>query len=370
MQATVQKPDLLRAIQTAERAVCTKSSLPILSALMLEVSGETLFVKATDLELSIQTSTQVLAGQDGAAAVPGKQFVEFVKAMPGQEVSLSVSDGTMLVRSGKSRYKLQIIGNRDEFPLVPEVKREAGFITTEKALAEVLGRTVIAAADEDTRPLLCSVLWKLKEGAKSLPMVATDTHRLHMAACPIHSASGTMDVLVSARACRELARLLSGDQDCQVTIDGNQIQVITAAGTLVGRRLEGRYPAYEKVVPSYNDHVGLNRDDLTEVLNRIGIVARDASGRAFLEFADGQPLKVTADAGDQGQAEEEVALDGFLNDGQAPKIAANWRFLLQAAQACPEEGLHFYHQAKDRPILLHGGKRDQFFAVVMPMSAA
>lgn len=368
MKASIQKSDLLRAIQTAERAVFTKSSLPILSSLALEVSGETLKVQATDLEISIQSQVEIDSGEDGCAAVPGKQLVDYVKAMPGPVVNLSVDKGTMLVQSGRSRYKLQVVGSREEFPVLPEVKPDMSFVAAEKALAEALGRTVIAASEEDPRPVLCSLLWKLKDGVQTLAIVSTDTHRLHASACPIQSTSGTADVLVPVRACRELVRLLSGEQECRVILDNNQIQVQMESGTLISRRMEGNYPDFAKVVPDYKNHVSVNRDDLAAVLNRIGVVARDASGRVTLEFEDGKPIRITADAGDQGAAEDEVAVEGNLNAEQVRKVAVNWRYLLQAVQACPDECIRFFHESGSRPFLLHGADKNQFSATIMPMS--
>jgi DNA polymerase III subunit beta len=369
LKATIDKSDLLRAVQTAERAVSTKSSLPVLSAMLLEVVNDCLLVKATDLEVSVETHADVdsAKSENGAVAVPAKQFVEYVRAMPGDSVSLTVEDRTMIVKSGRSRIKLQVF-SREEFPALAPVESQVAFTVNEKALAETLGRTVIAASGEDTRPSLCGVLWKLTEGAEDLKMVATDTHRLHIAACPIRDLSGAEDVLVSARTCRELQRLLGANQDCRVIVDKNQVQVITDGGTLVGRRLEGTFPKYERVVPDYTDYLGMNRDDLAEVVKRAGIVGQHASNRILLEFKDAATLEITADAADQGRAEEEIEFSGTLGSGFDTQLAANWRFLLETIQACPDEALRFYHQQALRPILLTGVDPSRFLAVIMPMS--
>jgi DNA polymerase-3 subunit beta len=343
--------------------------LPILSALMLAVEGDTMTVQATDLEISLTTCVGVTDAEAGAVAVPGKQFVDYCKTMPGASLNLTVDAGTMVIKSGRSRYKLQVIGTAEEFPVLPKVAARHSFTAHETVLAEALRRTVIAAATDDTRPILCGVLFRLAEDLDSLVMAATDTHRLHITSCTIHDAVGTGDVLVSSRTCSELVRLLGADRECRVTIDQSQIQVETAAGTITGRRIEGQFPKYEKVVPDYTRHLDLKRDALAEVVKRASVVAADAANRLFLEFADGQPLRVTASAeGGAGEAEEEVEVTGFLGQGQDTRLAANCKFLLEAVQCCPSEELQFLHEGFLRPVLLHGSKRDEFLAVVMPMS--
>ena len=324
-------------------------------------------VQATDLEISLTTSVAVTDGEDGAAAVPGKQFCEYVRAMPGASVSLNLEEGAMFIKSGRSRYKLQFYAAAEEFPVLPTVEPKQRFTIAEQTLAETLRRTLIAAANDDTRPVLCGVLWRREKGTDRLVMVATDTHRLHLASCDIENAEGAGDVILSNRTCGELIRLLSGDQDCTVTIDDNQVHLDTAAGTLTGRLLEGKFPVYDKIIPTYSKHLGMNRDDLAEILKRAAVVASDDSNRLILEFGPDKTNRITARSS-YGEAEEEFMVEGLLQNGQDPKLAANYKLLLEAVQACPDEGVRFLHEGGQRPVLIHGLKRDNFLAVVMPMS--
>jgi DNA polymerase-3 subunit beta len=367
MQATFQKADLLKAIQTAERAVATKSSLPILSALMLQVSGPNLTVQATDLEVGMTTQVPVTAGKDGAAAVPGKQFVDYVRAMPGAEVTLTVADSQMVITSGKSRFKLAVIGSHAEFPVLAHVAEPvAEFQIDEAALRAALERAAIAASTEDTRPILTAVLWRLDAVGGQLTMVATDTHRLHLVRAATDSAAGDVEALVPGRACKELIRLLGADANCSVRVDRNQIEVKTSNARLTSRLIEGQFPKFEKVVPDLSTSIGIDRDDFAEVITRAGLVGKDDSNRVVLSFQDDGSLRVNARGGD-GEAEEEIGTEGVIGD-QAPTIAANCHFLLQAIQACPDDTIRFLHSGDQRPTLLHGDHRDRFLAVVMPMT--
>jgi DNA polymerase-3 subunit beta len=368
VRATVNKVELLKAIQTAERAVNTKSSLPILSALMLTVEGAVLTVRATDLEVGIVATCLTLAREPGAAAVPGKQLVEFVRSLPGHDVTLTLADNKLEVMGGKSKFKLAVIGGQEEFPVLPKVEPTASFCIPESELKADLERVTIAASAEDTRPILQSLLWETDEAGETLTLTATDTHRLHVATTPINSAIGNLKVLVGARACGELIRLLNGADDASVSVDANQIEVKTHAGTLTARLTEGQFPNVAKVIPTYSGGVTLQRDDLAEVINRTGLVAKEACNRIFLTFADGQHLNITASAMDLGECEEEMETLGEVGGAADKKLAANCKFLVQAVQACPDEEVQFLHTAAGRPLLIHGKDKSRFLAVVMPMS--
>lgn len=371
MKAVTTKSDLLRAIPIAERATNTKSSLPILSTMKLEVSGFVLTVSATDLELGMVARVYLEKGEDGAVAVGAKQFVEFVRAVPDGPVSLetgakgSPDHGKLIARAGKSVYKTGTFPEH-EFPALPSVEPKFTLTMSEAELRAALERVAAASATDDTRPILCSVLWRITEDG-TLTLVATDTHRLHLGTCEVESVSGSRDLLVPGRACKELVRLLHGDGTAEVTADDNQIQVKTSGAILISRLTDGTYPKYERVVPDLTHSLTVNRKDLAQVVGRASIVGKEDANRVLLQFEDDGVLRVTSSTSD-GAAEEELAFEGSRNDTQDRLLATNFQFLLSALQACPDEEVKFYHNAANRPILLHGvNGRHRFQAVVMPM---
>jgi DNA polymerase-3 subunit beta len=166
VKATVNKADLLRAASTAERAVNTKSSLPILSTLLLKIEEGRLHLAATDLEIGLKTVVEVTDYEEGSVAVPAGLFADVIKAAPAATLTLEVTDTHLIVKGGKSRYKVPVFGDASEFPVLPEVANLGQIVVKESVLREALERITVACAAEDTRPILMAPSGRWRRAAR------------------------------------------------------------------------------------------------------------------------------------------------------------------------------------------------------------
>jgi DNA polymerase III subunit beta len=368
MELSVKKYDLLDELDLTQGVVERKTTIPILSNLLFEASGNRLTITATDLELSIRTSCEAKVKKEGAGTVPAKKLLELIRLLPDGEIRFKLLENHWIqLTSDRRNYKL--VGmSKDNFPALPSFTHALVNIPA-KLLASVIAKTTFAISLEESRYTLNGALLVLKPG--SLTMVATDGHRLAMVESDhkFEGLSTETRVLVPKKAMNEVQRLAAeaGDNDLvEFAQDESHLFFQFGRRLLTCRKLTGQFPNYEAVLPrEVNKVVVLERSELQDALRRVSQLADQRSHAVKFMLAK-EGLEISASSPEYGEAKEAIEKEF---KGEPITIGFNAQYLLDFLNAAPDGPINF--ELKDeqsagqlRPV---GDDHSRYRYVVMPM---
>lgn len=372
MEFSAAKSDLLRELNLTQGVIERKTTIPILSNLLLEVAGSHLQISATDLELGLRCSCPGNVKKEGAGAVPAKRLLEIVRSLPDAEVRFKLLENHwMQLTCERSSFKLVGMA-RDNFPALPAFPKAIATVPS-KVLVGMIQRTIFAISSEESRYTLNGGLLLLKPEAVS--MVATDGHRLALVECEVQveGLKNELRVLIPKKAMGELLRLLTeagGEASVQFSKDESHLFFSAGERLLISRMLTGQFPNYEAVLPRENKRVlELDRGVIGAAIRRVALLADERSRAIRLQLDKGR-LEVFSSSGEFGEAHE--VLDADYQD-QAIEIGFNYQYLLDFLDVVGDGG-KVRLELKDeqsagqfRPVSDPAGAGYRYRYVVMPM---
>ena len=367
MEFSVKRSDLLDELNLTQGVVERKSTIPILSNLLVEAKGSRLTITATDLELSIRTSCEAKIKKEGAGTIPAKKLFELMRLLPEGEIKFKLLDNHWVqVTADRKTYKL--VGmSKDNFPALPAFPHALVKIPA-KLLADVIAKTTFAISLEESRYTLNGALLVLKPN--SITMVATDGHRLAMVEKDhkFEGFSTETRVLVPKKAMTEVQRLAaeSGDESVEFAQDESHLFFQFGGRLLTSRKLTGQFPNYEAVLPrDANKTVALERVELQEALRRVSQLA-DQRSHAVKFMLSKEGLELSASSPEYGEAKEVIEKEF---KGETISIGFNAQYLLDFLAAAADGPISF--ELKDeqsagqlRPL---ADDSTRYRYVVMPM---
>jgi len=373
MKIVTRRDPLQQAIATAARAVSNRSTLPILSHILLVAEDEHLTVSATDLEIGVRVELQVEVEDAGRTTLPSRLLSEVVGAQSsGPPLQLATDENDHATfRCGKSVMEVHGLP-AEEFPPLPAVAGGTRLEVPQAALKRMIQQCILAVSNDETRARLTGMLVKIGEG--KIRLVATDTHRLATASSDLPEPADDISVIVPARAMREVERQLSDDAEATlaVQVTDSQIQFGFDHGvTIVSRLIEGEFPNYRKVIPASHEWV-INGPvaALRECVRRCAIVSREDNRKLILRATPSGELQLSAQSSKVGSAEEEVeGLSVQAGSGvtEALEIAFNADYLLDILTDLDSDELRMELTAPNQPAAVRPVADEDYVYVLMPM---
>jgi DNA polymerase III subunit beta len=329
--------DLLqRTLAQVSRAVATKTTYPVLSNVLIDADGDMLKLAATNQEIGITSVIPAQVVEPGRVTVDARLLSEFVNTLPPEPVRLSMEPGRLTLRVKGVGADAEINGiDAEEFPVLPQV--HAGAYTARvdpQVLREMISQVEFAAASDDSRPVLAGVLVRLEDDR--ITMAAADGFRLAVRDAELTSpVPDRLDIIVPARALRELARIVGERSDpIELTITPNRAQLVVHSGEteFYSRLIDGTFPDFRQIVPrEFATRLEVGRDDFLAAVRRAGFFARDnndvvrlSAKAAADELAPGN-LEVSATAAERGSSQSHVPA---AISGPEGEIAFNSRYLI------------------------------------------
>ncbi len=370
MEFTVSKSELVRELSLSQGVVEKKTTIPILSNVLLEAAGDRVTLTATDLELGIRCSCPARVKKEGSGTVPARKLLEFVRLLPEGDVNMKFLENHWAsITCGRSRTRIAGM-SRESFPELPATPEPIAEIPI-KTLSSMITRTNFAISMEESRFTLNGALLLMRP--EGLTMVATDGHRLaFVQATP--ETSGTVDqqfrALVPKKAMNELIKLAddAGD-DVKALFSGDENHLFFQVGhrLLMTRKLTGNFPDYERVLPK--DHglsAKLVKDEIKSAIERVAQFADERSRAIRVQFVSGE-VRIFSSSVEMGESEESV-----LSEYTGPdlEIGFNAQYLLDFLRAIPQDHISFeLKDQKSAGELRPAGEgiTDQYRYVVMPM---
>jgi DNA polymerase-3 subunit beta len=370
MEFTVSKSDLVRELSLSQGVVEKKTTIPILSNVLLEAAGDRLTLTATDLELGIRCSCPARIKKEGAGTVPARKLLDFVRLLPEADLTMKFLENHWAnITCGRSRTRIAGM-SRESFPELPAMPEPMAEIPV-RTLASMIARTSFAISMEESRFTLNGALLLMR--SEGLTMVATDGHRLaYVQANPAES--GQVDkqfrALVPKKAMAELIKLADETvPDAKALFAGDDNHLFFQVGhrLLITRKLTGNFPDYERVLPK--DHAvtaKLQKDEIRSAIERVAQFADERSRAIRVQFTNGE-VKVFSSSVEMGESEESVTSE---YQGPDIEIGFNAQYLLDFLRAIPQD--HVAFELKDQKSageLRPAGDSitDQYRYVVMPM---
>jgi len=366
MEIRANRSELLSELIPMQGIVERKTTIPVLSHLLLTARADRLHLAATDLDVSLTSWCEADIREEGGIAIQAKKFQEIVRALASDEIDLVQDDPRVLtIRAGKSRFKIHGMAP-DDFPTLPAVESHAAGSATEIPFADfrrMVAKILFAVSAEESRFQLNGALLKLKDGG--LEMVATDGHRLALVEGALEGGADGDSVLVPRKALQEIQRL-EGEGKLAYRRGEHHLSFRVGRRELICRILEGTFPDYERVIAKDNDKkILFDRRPLAEAVQRVALLTGDRARAARLQFTPDQ-LVISAANPDLGEAVEEVAC---TYEGPEFRVGMNPDYLSQFLSAVETDRVRL--ELKDENTQCVGYPQDgpdtRYLCVIMPM---
>ncbi len=377
MQLVIKRKDLLRSLARTHTIADRKSSMPILSNVLISTEGpKTVRLAATDLYISVTSMANAEVKKGGTVAVPARTLFEIVRNLPEGEMAINVVENNAFeILSGKVRFKIPGMPGED-FPSLPIVKDGEFVNLAMEVIGKLVTLTHYAMSTDETRPHLSGAMF---EGdGKQVRMVATDGHRLSKAEHKLSDGEGLLNfkMLVPSKGISELKRMVEEesrtDRGKEEETTG-RIGVTTSGGnaffrredlTLSIRLSEEDFPPYGKVIPQSNEKkVFIARTLMIDALRRISLLAREKTGVVHFVLSSGK-LVIKSENPELGEGQEEIDVD---YDGDDLEIGFNARYLIDVLSAVIEENVVFELNGELDPGVVRPDGATDFVGVIMPM---
>ncbi|MFN0177559.1 MAG: DNA polymerase III subunit beta [Gemmatimonadales bacterium] len=343
MKFTITREKLHEGLGAVAASIPTKTTLPVLSNILLEATKDGIRLSGTDLDLAVSTVIPAQVDQEGATTLPARKLAEIVRELPSASIRFTGSgEQRVQIECGRSRFKLLGL-SRDEFPAFPPVKFDGGWKIGAKDLQKLIGHVAFAASTEESRPILNGVLWELR--SDRMRMVATNGHRLARMDVPLKSTGGQADLIVPPKALEQIRRLFGPEEEIEIAKSDNHLGFRSAGTQVFTRLIEGPYPPYEQVIPRENDKImTADKSAFAAALRRMSIVASDQTHRIRLAFSNGT-CKLSVTTPDLGEAQEEMTV---AYEGDPLEIGFNAAYLLEIMKYLPTDEVRMSFKAPER----------------------
>jgi len=370
MEFTVSKADLVRELSLSQGVVEKKTTIPILSNVLIEAAGDRIVLTATDLELGIRCSCAARVKKEGSGTVPARKLLDFVRLLPEGDVQMKFLENHWAsITCGRSRTRIAGM-SRESFPELPAMPAKVAEIPV-KTLASMIARTQFAISTEESRFTLNGALLLMKPD--SLTMVATDGHRLAFVQANT-AGSGQVEqsfrALVPKKALGELIKLADdADQDARANFSGDDNHLFFEVGhrLLITRKLTGNFPDFERALPKDHTLIAkLQKDEIRAAIERVAQFADERSRAIRVQFTNGE-VKIFSSSLEMGESEEGVNSE---YEGPDLEIGFNAQYLLDFLRAISQAQVAFeLKDQKSAGELRPAGEgiTDQYRYVVMPM---
>jgi DNA polymerase-3 subunit beta len=361
MKFTISKEAFLSALQQVQHVVSSRTTLPILSNVLLKAQNGRLELSTTDLDVSIAGSVEAEVQTEGATTLPARRLATIVRELPSDEVDVSVDEKNVAhIRSGPSYFKVMGLAH-DEFPPLPTFSEAKEFRIEQRVLRECLRKTSYAISTDETRYVLNGIFCAFKDSM--MTMVATDGRRLAMVEQELEfPQSHEVDIIIPTKAVSEVQRLLDDEGELIIKISSGQIGFDLGNYFLTSKLIEGNYPNYRQVIPGESrERIALEREPLLRTLVRVSLLLSDKSNSVKLHFSQDN-LEVVANSPDVGEARESVAI---VYKGPEMVIAFNPEFMMAPLRNLASDEVYLHLIDDISPGVLRSGSN--FLYVLMPM---
>ena len=375
MKFDILRDRLLDGLNDVMKAVSSKTTIPILTGIKIDVTNEGISLTGSDADITIQTFIPVEENgeqiinitQTGSIVLQARMFSEIVRKLPTNDVEIEVSNGFATnIRSGKSEFHL--IGvDATEYPQLPEIAPDRQFAIPADLLKSVIRETVFAVATSESRPVLTGVNWKVD--GNELICVATDSHRLARRKVNLENLPKDItSVVIPGKSLNELNKILEDtNSPVQIVLTSQQVLFKTDDVLFFSRLLEGNYPDTSRLIPDdYKTNVTINGKALLQAIDRASLLAReDRNNVVRFETLENNTIEISSNSPEIGKVEEQIPVENL--DGEALKISFSAKYMMEALKAIDGQDVIVQFTGAMRPFILRSVADDAILQLILPV---
>jgi DNA polymerase III subunit beta len=370
MKLTIEKTALLKALGHVQSVVERRTTIPILSNVLLRADAGKLSLSATDMDLEIIDAVPARIDRDGRTTAPAHTLYDIVRKLrEGSQVELEMigERNEIVLRSGRSTFTLACLPPED-YPVMTGAELPHHFTLTAAELRGLIDRTRFAISTEETRYYLNGIYVHATKNNEVpvLRAVATDGHRLARVEMVLpEGAAGMPGVIVPRKTVLELRKLIEeGDEEVQVALGDTKIRCSIGEAALTSKLIDGTFPDYDRVIPANNDKLlEVPCKEFAEAVDRVSTISTERS-RAVKLAIDRGMLTVSATSPENGTAIEEVEV---RYQASALEIGFNSRYLLDITEQIEGEAALFAMSDAASPTIVRDSADASALYVLMPM---
>lgn len=379
MKISILKNALNESIQHVSKAISSRTTIPILSGIKLDVTYSGVTLTASDTDISIQSfipaeddkQTIVQVEQPGSVVLPAKFFVEIIKKLPSQDVQMEVKDNFQTFISAGST-EIQMVGlDPEEFPVLPSIEGNQTISLPGDLLKNMIKQTVFSISTNETTPILTGVLWTLS--SNELKFTATDRHRLATRSVHLEGADDISfsNVVIAGKTLNELSKIIP-DQNTLVDIVVSDNQVLFKIDRVLfySRILDGIYPDTSRIIPdTHKTELILDTKKLTESIDRAYLLSREEKTNiVLLQTMENGGIEISSSSSELGKVREELDLVDFK--GESLRISFNSKYMLDVLKVVESEQLMIAFVGVMSPIILKPLDDSKSQYIILPYRTA
>ncbi|WP_178020854.1 DNA polymerase III subunit beta [uncultured Paenibacillus sp.] len=375
MKIRILKHDLNESIQHVSKAISSRTTIPILTGIKLDVNFQGMTLTASDTDISIQAFIPaedqekqiVQVERTGSVVLPAKFFVEIIKKLPSSEIEMEVQDGFQtFIRSGST--DIQMVGlDPEEFPVLPSIEENQVVSIPGDLLKNMIRQTVFSISTNETSPILTGVLWNLADN--QFKFVATDRHRLASRIAGLDDADGVRfsNIVIAGKTLNELSKIIP-DQNTRVEIVVADNQVLFKIDRVLfyTRILDGTYPDTSKIIPTnYKTELVLDTKKLSDSIDRAYLLSREEKTNIVrLQTLEDGTIEISSSSSELGKVTEQLEVAQFTGDPL--RISFNSKYMLDVLKVVESEQLHIGFTGAMSPIIIKPVDDSQSLYLILP----
>lgn len=365
MKFSINKTELQNALNIVAKGASTRSTLPILSGILVEAKEDSIVLQATDLELSVQYSAPALVEEPGKIVVPAKLFPNIVKNLPDAAVHIQSGESDATITCDTSVFSVRTL-NPEDFPGFPTVETSQTLTIPLGLFTNMVKRVSRVVSSDESRAILTGVLIEAEDGV--LKMVGTDSYRLALASTKLqlNDAPQEFSAVIAGSFLSDVCSVLSSNDPITLALSENQIILTCGNAVFINRRIEGTYPNYKQLIPEErNTRATINQEQLAASVKRAAILCSSTAPLRFDLNSSTQTLQIFVNSADVGSAQETIACE---LTGEDVEIALNAHYVTDALTGFQGETIHFDVLSSMKPALFCSceGEEDYLY-LIMPV---
>lgn len=363
MKITCSKSNLLSAVNTVMKAVSTKTTLPILECILIEVSDR-IKLTATDMELGIETYVDGTIIEDGKIALEAKLFYEYIRRLPDSEISIETNESYQaVIRCEKSKFSISGKSG-DDFSLLPEVERTNGITLSQFTIKEVIRQTIFSTVENESTKLMSGELFEITNDI--LKVVSLDGHRISIRNVRLKETHDMIKVVVPGKTLNDVSKILDGGVEDMVDIFFTDKHVLFEFNEtkVVSRLLEGEYYKINQMLTNdYETKIQINKKELLDCIDRASLLIRESDKKPIIMNINNDEMYIKIDSSIGSMNEE---LDTH-KEGKDLIIGFNPKLLMDALRVIDDEEVSIYFINQKAPCYIKDDKENYRY-VVLPVN--
>ena len=366
MKIVATKENLLEGINTVQKAVSTKNTIPILDGIYLKAKDDCLYFSATDLEIGIECKVKVQVIEEGEIVLPARHFSELVRKLPNTKIIITYLADILGVSIEYNEAEVHLKGwPGEEFPKIPDLEGNFQLDLNTNLLKNMIRQTLFATSTDDNRPIFTGVLFEVIDN--QLIMVSTDTHRLVVRIGKINNNfEQSLNLIIPGKTLSEVHRIIKDDEETiKIVGNTNQIAFQTQDTKIISRIIEGKFPDYNQVIPtSYETLIKIKTKDFQQTIERANLFSSERDGTSIIKLLIINGYSVISSHSEMGKVEEKLPI---YVEGENTEIAFNAKYLLEVLKVIDSEDINMTLSGALNPGIIKPGSHDNFTYLLLPL---